>query len=185
MIVFGCLYMAALGDEFYNMRKEMMRQISNRLSAVLMGMLLIFSVSSGRQVAASDSPFDTLLGSWGGSGIIALQDGKKERINCTAYYTGGGAQLGLAIYCKSSTQDVKMRGKLSYNAGQLSGSWEEVNFNATGQISGKASSNRLSMRIGGNVSGTMIVSYSKTKQSVTISTEGIGLKSVKVNLSRR
>lgn len=163
----------------------MMRQISNRFCAVLMGMMLFVAVLSGQQVAAAASPFDTLLGSWGGSGIIALQDGKKERINCTAYYTGGGSQLGLAIYCKSNTQDVKMRGKLSYNAGQLSGSWEEVNYNATGQISGKASKNRLSMRIGGNVSGTMIVSYSKSRQNVTISTEGTGLKSVKVKLSRR
>ena len=50
---------------------------------------------------AEASPFDTLLGSWGGSGEIHLDKGRKERIKCNAYYTGGGSDLGLAIRCQS------------------------------------------------------------------------------------
>lgn len=155
-------------------------------SQILFGLVFLgFAIGQFGPVAANSNPFATLLGSWGGSGLITMQDGKKERIKCTAYYTGGGTQLGLAIYCKSSTQDVKMRGKISYNGGTLSGTWEERNFNATGDINGTASKNRIAMRIGGNVSGKMVVAYSKNRQRVTISTDGIGLKSVNVTMSRR
>ena len=48
------------------------------LAAIAMG-ALIFLVPAGP--AKSDpSPFSTLLGSWGGSGEIRLDKGRKERI---------------------------------------------------------------------------------------------------------
>lgn len=165
--------------------RKMIMELRLGKSALLAAMMVLLVGGGSQQLLANSNPFATLLGSWGGSGLIVLQDGRKERIKCTGYYTGGGTQLGLAIYCKSNTQDVKMRGKISYNAGSLSGTWEERNFNASGNINGTASNNRITMRIGGNVSGTMIVSFTKRRQKVTIKTSGIGLKSVNVTMSRR
>ena len=81
---------------------------------------------------ANPSPFDTLLGSWGGSGEIRLDKGRKERIKCNAYYTGGGSDLGLAIRCQSDNYKIEIRSKLSYSGGRLSGNWEERTFNASG-----------------------------------------------------
>lgn len=150
--------------------------------------LTIFSLQPGAVMAAETAPFKTLLGSWGGGGTAQMSDGRKERINCTAYYTGGGSQLRLAIYCKSSAQNIQMRGKLSYSGGKVSGSWEERTYNAEGSLAGSARNNRINVRISGykgNLSGRMSVSYSGRRQKVAISTGGIGLKKVNINLSRR
>ena len=62
------------------------------LAAAAIG-ALIFLVPAGPS-KADPSPFATLLGSWGGSGEIRLDKGRKERIKCNAYYTGGGSDLG-------------------------------------------------------------------------------------------
>ena len=68
--------------------------------------------------------------------------------------------------------------------GRITGTWEERTFNATGNAVGQASGDKISLQISGGVSGTMLVSYSGSRQSVAISTQGIALKSVTISLSR-
>ena len=133
---------------------------------------------------ADPSPFDTLLGSWGGTGEIRLDKGRQERIKCNAYYTGGGAELGLAIRCQSENYKIEIRSKLSYSGGRLSGNWEERTFNASGSAAGTATPNKISLSIHGGVTGTMLVSFTKSTQSVNISTQGIALQGVRISLGR-
>jgi hypothetical protein len=133
---------------------------------------------------ADPSPFDTLLGSWGGTGEIRLDKGRRERIKCNAYYTGGGSELGMAIRCQSDSYKIEIRSKLSYSGGRLSGNWEERTFNASGNASGTASPSSIKLSISGAVSGTMNVSYTKTRQSVSIATQGVALQGVSISLGR-
>jgi hypothetical protein len=133
---------------------------------------------------AAANPFDTLLGSWRGAGQIVLSDGRRERLTCNAYYTGGGSQLGMAIRCQSETSNVEIRSKLSQTGSRISGTWEERTFNAAGTASGQASGDRITLQISGGVSGTMQVSFSSSRQSVSISTQNIALQSVTISLSR-
>ena len=132
---------------------------------------------------AHATPFDTLLGTWRGSGTVRLNTGT-ERLTCNAYYTGGGSQLGMAIRCKSPTSKVEIRSKLSLSGNRLTGNWEERTYNASGSASGTASPSRLSIRVSGTINGSMSVSFSKSRQSVSISVSGSPLQAVKVNLSR-
>ena len=133
---------------------------------------------------AAAGAFDTLLGSWQGAGQIRLSNGRTERIKCNAYYTGGGSQLGMAIRCQSESSNVEIRSKLSQSGSRISGTWEERTFNAAGTASGQASGDRITLQISGGVSGTMQVSYSSSRQSVSISTQNIALQSVTISLSR-
>ena len=152
------------------------------LAGAAMG-ALIFLVPAGSS-KAEPGPFSTLLGSWGGSGEIRLDKGRKERIKCNAYYTGGGSDLGLAIRCQSDNYKIEIRSKLSYSGGRLSGNWEERTFNASGTASGTASPNKISLSIKGGVSANMLVNYTKTTQNVNISVSGVALQGVRISLSR-
>jgi hypothetical protein len=158
------------------------RSVILRLLAVALG-ALTFLVPAGPS-NADPSPFSTLLGSWGGSGEIQLDKGRKERIKCNAYYTGGGSDLGLAIRCQSDNYKIEIRSKLSYSGGRLSGSWEERTFNASGSATGTASPNKISLAIKGAVSANMQVSYTKTTQNVNISVSGVALQGVRITLAR-
>jgi len=135
--------------------------------------------------AGDESPFDSLLGSWAGSGEIVLQGGLAEIIKCNAYYTGGGRELRLAVRCASPSHKVEIRSGLTRMGDEISGNWEERTYNAAGSVTGRALGNQLSFSISnGGFSGSMSVSYSSSEQSVSISTEGINLKSVNMTLSR-
>src|SRR5262249_28932355 len=140
--------------------------------------------SRGFASRAERSPFDALLGCGGGTGESRLDKGRTERIKCSAYYTGGGAELGLAIRCQSDSYKIEIRSKLSYSGGRLSGNWEERTFNASGTTPGTASPSRISLAIKGGVSGTMLVNFTKSSQSVSISTQGIALQGVRISLAR-
>jgi len=165
------------------MRFTILRHSTLRPLAVLVTTAwFLLAPQLGSEAAAN--PFDTLLGSWRGSGQILLSDGRRERLTCNAYYTGGGSQLGMAIRCQSDNSNVEIRSQLSLSGSRISGTWEERTYNASGTASGTASSNRISLSIAGGVSGSMQVNYSGSRQSVSISTQNIALKSVTISLSR-
>jgi hypothetical protein len=148
--------------------------------------LVTLALGSQVGLAVSDSsPFDTLLGSWSGGGQMRLEGGATERLSCKGYYTGGGSQLSMAIRCASDTNKVEMRSRLRYDAGRVSGSWEERTFNAEGSAAGKATENRVTLQISGTVSGSMSVSFTRNRQDVTIVTHGIPLQGVSITLSRQ
>lgn len=136
---------------------------------------------------AADNLFSTLNGTWSGAGQIRLEGGATESLKCRAFYTAkdDGAGLGLAIRCASTSNKIELRANLIYTGGKISGSWEERQFNAGGSVTGQASNSRVNLVIeGGGVSGTMTVSLNGATQSVSIQTNGIGLKAVNINLSR-
>ena len=142
-------------------------------------------ISGGAIAAPANSSFDGLLGAWSGSGQVRYQSGDTEGIRCTAYYTGGGQKLGLAIRCKSASNDIDIRGALTHQGEKVSGTWEERTFNASGEASGRIAASRLNLSIsGGGFSGTMAVSYSGARQTVAITTQGIPMKSVNVTLTK-
>lgn len=136
-------------------------------------------------VAYADARFDNLLGSWGGSGQIRYDDGKSEDIKCTAYYTGGGDKLRLAIRCRGEKAEVDIRGELAAQGEKLAGTWEERTFNAAGEANGRFAVDKMTLAVtGGGFSGAMTVTTAGAKQVVTISTEGIKMRSVNVTLAK-
>lgn len=144
-----------------------------------------FSVSGNAAVQA-DGPFSSLAGTWAGAGQVNLKGGNVERLRCRAYYSpkDGGASLGLAILCASTSYKLELRSTLHANSGRVTGSWEERTFNATGTVTGRAISGNISLSITGGVSGSMSVAYGSSHQKVSITTEGTGFEGVSISLAR-
>jgi len=164
------------------MTSKIRRTTLRLLAAVALTAPIVLAQSGPTEADAG--LFDTLLGSWRGSGQIELSQGKTERLKCNAYYTGGGSQLGMAIRCQSESSNVEIRSKLSQSGGRITGTWEERTFNAEGNASGQATNGKITLSISGSVIGSMQVSYSASRQSVSISTQNIALKSVSIDLTR-
>ncbi len=135
--------------------------------------------------ASTENPYQLLVGKWGGNGIMTLEGGRKERLKCDATYSGGASQLTLSINCRGGENEVRMSAKLSANQGRLLGIWEEKIYRIAGSISGVATKNRINFNIVGVVTGTMNVTYSKSRQKVEITARGIPLQTVSMNMTRR
>ena len=129
--------------------------------------------------------FDGLVGAWSGSGQIRYEDGQSEGVRCTAYYSESNQRLRLAIRCKSASNEIEIRGQLAQRADKITGTWEERTFNVSGDATGHMTPGRMSLSIsGGAFSGAMSVAYAGSKQVVSISIQGISMKSVSIILVR-
>ena len=85
----------------------------------------------------------------------------------------------------SDSTEVEIRGLLTRQGETLAGTWEERTFNASGEASGRLVADRMSLSIsGGGFSGSMTVAYGGSRQVVTISTQGIRMRSVNVTLAK-
>jgi len=136
--------------------------------------------------AADSAVISTLLGNWGGSGRVQYTDGSSESIRCTAYYTGGGSELNMAIQCQSQTQPIHVRSRLKVDGARATGDWEERTYNVNGSATGRTTGDSLSLELkGGGFSGNMAVSFSKSQHSVNITTQGIGMSRASISLNRR
>jgi hypothetical protein len=149
--------------------------------AIVLGLVLMPT-----SAPAEPSPIQALIGSWGGSGRVSYTDGSSETIRCTAYYSGGGSDLGMAIQCRSERNTIHVRSKLQVQGARVSGDWEERTFNVSGTASGRVSGGSMSLSLaGGGVTGSMSVTFSRSTHNVTIATQGVALSRVTMSFSRR
>jgi hypothetical protein len=136
--------------------------------------------------AEARGPFDGLNGAWRGGAEVHLTSGHQEALKCNAYYTQKSTQadLGVAIRCASASNRIELRAQLTQTSGRVSGSWEERTYNASGQVTGKASDGKLQLFIvGGALKGSMAITTSGRRQTVSIRTVGSVLKSVDITCS--
>ncbi len=150
-------------------------------------MALLFALpASTAALAEGATPFAQLAGSWHGGGQVKYNDGSNEHLSCRGSYSqrSGGAELTLAIRCQTPTNKIDMKSDISYEGGRLSGHWSERNFGLEGDVSGSSAANKFTVRISGQLQGSMTVSVNGANHSVTISTGGPGFKAVSIAFSR-
>lgn len=134
--------------------------------------------------ASADSLFAALDGAWSGSGNVKLENGKIERLKCMGYYNAKGSGLSLAINCGNPSFKINMRANLTSAGGQISGTWEEREFNQNGNVSGKATADRVNLAFSGAISGSMSIAMSGKGQTVSISTGGPGFTGVNLQFAK-
>lgn len=134
---------------------------------------------------AVEGTFSALDGAWSGSGSVRLDNGKTERLKCKGYYNAkSGNSLGMAINCGNAGFKINMRASLKSSGSSISGTWEEREFNQTGDVSGKQTANGFSLKFTGAISGSMNVSMTGARQTVSISTGGPGFTGVNLSFAK-
>lgn len=140
------------------------------------------------EARAASRTFQSLSGSWGGGGTATFEGGQSERLRCTASYraAAGGADLSLAIRCASASAKVDLRASLAQRGGQVTGTWEERQFNIGGGAAGRVTVSDIRLNFSGGLTGGMSVTLNgSNSHSVSISAQGSNLRAVSIALSRR
>lgn len=153
------------------------------IRSLVLGAAVMVPLMTASTAFAND-PFAGLAGAWSGSGNVRLENGKTERLKCKGYYNAKSNGLGMAIACGNAGFKINMRANLKNSGSQISGTWEEREFNQTGDIAGKATGSGFALRFSGAISGTMSVSMSGSSQTVNISTGGPGFTGVNLQFAK-
>jgi hypothetical protein len=137
--------------------------------------------------AGPQEMFGSMSGFWIGPGRIEFDAGTSEALLCKAYYTTPHQtdRLSIVLRCASPSQKIELRAQLVAHGPNLTGTWEERTFNASGTVTGQATDQQISLSIdGGGFTATMQVIQDEGHQSVSITTQGVGFKKVSVSLTR-
>ena len=141
--------------------------------------LLAFAAQDAR---AADGPLAQFAGNWSGSGKITTDNGTSERIRCRSNNTASGNALALNLRCASDSYKFELSSDISYDGGNISGSWNENTRGVFGKLSGKANGNNiqatasavgftasLSIRSGGGAQNVLMKSPGSEISEVSIS----------------
>jgi hypothetical protein len=159
-------------------------RVTSFLAAIVVPAVVVAAGLSS-VLAAAPPTLAPLVGAWTGAGSIRLQSGQTETVKCKVYYTDRGSNVGVALRCASSGAKIDLRATLEAAGGKITGTWEERQFNAAGSLTGAAAGNRLSIDMdGGGVKANVVVSTTGANQTLTISAENGGFKSVTIAFAR-
>jgi hypothetical protein len=156
-------------------------------AAVVAGLLLL---SAGAGDARSEpGPFAALAGSWSGGGTIKKSNGGSERIRCrSAFEPAGAANLSLRLRCASDSYNFDLTASLAYQAGAISGSFQEATRSVVGGISGHLTGEGRQVQAvaqAPGVTSNITLTTRGNHQSVSIVTPGADVPEITVSLERR
>lgn len=149
-------------------------------------LLALLAASLNSADAAAQDAFLTMAGTWKGPGRIEFAEGSAEALLCRAYYTTKeGGLLNIAIRCASPSNKIELRAKVAAQGNVLTGSWEERTFNASGNVTGHAKDDEISLSIdGGGFTASMVVKHLSAQQTVVITAKGVAFTKVSLSLAR-
>jgi len=138
--------------------------------------------------AAVPSPFTAMAGSWTGGGVVNTSDGQQERLRCRANYSVAptGTELRLNLRCASPSYNFDLASEAEYRGGAISGTWTEASRNASGTLSGRASSDHIEAAAQGpNFAANLSLTTRGHRQTVFIRPQGSNITAVSLELGRR
>ena len=136
---------------------------------------------------AADNPFAQFTGSWSGSGTITVQDGSRERIRCRGTYTTSraGDTLTLELRCASDSYKFELQSDITYDDGNILGTWNEANRRVYGALAGRSTSNHIqatAQSVG--FTATLSLTTRGNSQNVSIKSPGSEVSEVAISLAR-
>ena len=97
----------------------------------------------------------------------------------------GGTQIKQTMRCASADYSINATADLSVKGAQVTGSWEEKTYSATGEISGRYTGGSFVLSIkGANFTAAMNVGLSSCKQSITIHPRGLEVRRISMSLAK-
>lgn len=154
----------------------------NAVAIATAASLLVFAAPPTH---AADGPLSHFAGNWSGGGKITVRDGSSERIRCRSNNTASGNTLNLGLRCASDSYKFELASDITYDGGNVSGSWNETTRGVVGSISGKASANNIQATASAvGFSAGLSVRSSGNSLSVSIRSPGSEISEVSISMSR-
>ena len=120
-------------------------------------------------VHAASNPFEKLNGDWTGEGTVKLKDGVLKKVTCKVTYKVAGSDLSQELSCTGDDYEIEATLKLTDTDGKVKGSWNEVIYDASGEVAGKAHEDVIRTVIRGDkFSGRMSLKVTETGHTINI-----------------
>jgi hypothetical protein len=138
--------------------------------------------------AYAQQSFDSVAGSWSGSGMMKPSDGPRERVRCKADYVpkNNGQSLKLNLRCASDAYKMDLSANIDQNGTDLSGNWFESQYRQGGKISGKNVNGVIQARVEGDtITALLNVQTKGNHQTFAMESPGAWISEVSIDMVRQ
>jgi hypothetical protein len=118
---------------------------------------------------AAGNPFETLAGDWTGEGTVKTKSDPQKKVSCKVNYKVAGNDLTQSLSCTGDDYEIEATLKLTDTDGKVKGSWNEVIYDASGEVVGKAHDDVIRTVIRGDkFSGRMSLKVTETGHTINM-----------------
>jgi hypothetical protein len=153
-------------------RRTALTKLSGIWLLAAMAMWGVAATSRAAPALAVDvSPLESLTGRWVGEGRLGVKGNPTEQVKCrvTYVYVQDGDQLKQSIRCASAGGSVEVHSVVSHVAGKLTGTWQEVVRNMSGDLAGTVTRRGFKVAVRGEgLTANMDIILVKGKQVIEI-----------------
>jgi hypothetical protein len=137
------------------------------------------------QTSNAADPLAHFAGAWTGSGKITVQNGSSERIRCRSTNTTSGNGLALSLRCASDSYKFELASDITYDGGNISGSWNETTRGVVGSLTGKATASNINATANAvGFNAALAIRSSGGTLSVSIRSPGSEISEVAITMGR-
>jgi hypothetical protein len=138
----------------------------------LLAAVAAWGLAAGCPAAAVEvSPLESLAGRWVGEGRLGVRGSPTEKVKCRAtyVYAQAGDQLKQSIRCASAGGSVEVQSTVAHAAGKLTGTWQEMVRNLSGDLAGAVTPRGFKVRVrGDSLNANMDIILIRSKQVIEI-----------------
>jgi len=152
--------LVAAGGKPHGNDPAMAQRVTGRLlfaAAVLFGTAVCQSTA-----VAQSGPFGPMAGNWAGGGVVTLDDGSRERIQCRASYVVAGPGMNMTLTCASDAYKFNLQANVVDQGGSVTGTWTESSRGVAGTLQGR----------GGGSNFEVVASAAGFNASISVRTVG-------------
>ena len=158
------------------------RAILHRMPRCLLLMTILAAVP-----AYAEQSFDSVAGSWSGSGSMKPSDGPRERVRCKVGYIvkNEGQSVKMSVRCASDAYKMELSANIDQKGSELSGNWFESQYRQGGKISGQNVNGLIDTKIESDtITALLTVRTKGNRQSFTMESPGAWVSQVSIDLLR-
>ncbi len=156
-------------------------------SAILLAAGAACLMLAGVNPARGEPVFDSLGGTWSGSGTMKPSDGPREKVRCKVAYniTKPGRSVSLDLRCASDAYKMVLSANIDQNGTELSGNWFEHEYRQGGKVYGTNKDGLIEARIEGNTVAALVTIQTRAShQSFLMEAPGSWMSEVAIELNK-
>ena len=137
--------------------------------------------------AYAQQSFDSVAGSWSGSGSMKPSDGPRERVRCKIDYApkNAGQSVKMNVRCASDAYKMDLNANIDQNGAALSGNWFESQYRQGGKFSGQNVNGVIEAKVESDtITALLTVRTKGNRQTFVMDSPGAWVSHVSIELVR-
>jgi hypothetical protein len=141
---------------------------------------------AGIAAVRAEPVFDSLGGTWSGTGSMKPSDGPREKVRCKVAYniTRPGRSVSLDLRCASDAYKMVLSANIDQNGTELSGNWFEHEYRQGGKVYGTNKDGLIEARIEGQTVALVTIQTRGVHQSFLMEAPGSWMSEVAIELNK-